>query len=58
MKYEFTYEELKPLIDYLNKEPYPSERHFLGIKSIWSKLTEIGNEETKSEEATSEEEST
>jgi hypothetical protein len=42
--YIFTYEELKPLIDIVLREPVPPEKHFPGINAILDRLMQIKKE--------------
>jgi hypothetical protein len=40
----FTYEELKPLIDFLAREAYVTEHHYPGFHAIVEKLMKIKEE--------------
>lgn len=44
IKYSFTYKELKPLLDFLERETVPTEKHFPGMNDILNKLMAIKKE--------------
>ena len=44
MIYTFTYEELKPLIEYMNREALPSDKHYPGFSHIINRLMAIRSE--------------
>ena len=47
--YEFTYSELKPLLDILWKEVIPPEDYFSGINAIMDRLMQIKSENEQNE---------
>lgn len=40
----FSYEELRPLVDWISREAYPSEHHYPGIHAIVERLMQIKKE--------------